>query len=147
MKTFPQVLLENARKLPASAVALRQKRYGIWQEISWQDYARRMVDTARGLLASGLKRGDRVAIIAANREEWLYAELGTLAVGGVAVGIYIESDASEIEYVINQCEATVVFAEDQEQVDKLFSLATRCRLYVGLSISNGKGSVNIAIRA
>ncbi|SIR45240.1 AMP-binding protein [Bosea sp. TND4EK4] len=122
MKTFPQELLDNARTLPASAVALRQKRYGIWQEISWQDYARRMIDTARGLLACGLKHGDRVAIIAANREEWLYAELGTLAVGAVAVGIYIESVASEIEYVINQCEATVVFAEDQEQVDKLLSL-------------------------
>jgi len=125
MKTFPQELLENARNLPASAVALRQKRYGIWQEISWQDYARRMVDTARGLLVSGIKRGDRVAIIAANREEWLYAELGTLAVGAIAVGIYIESVASEIEYVINQCDATVVFAEDQEQVDKLLSLGDK----------------------
>ena len=125
MRTFPQQLLENARSLPASSVALRQKRYGIWQEISWQQYAHRVIETARGLLACGLKRGDRVLIIGANREEWLYAELGVMAVGAIAVGVYIESVASEIEYILAQCDATVVFAEDQEQVDKLLSLGDR----------------------
>ncbi len=54
-------------------VALRQKRYGIWQEIGWREYADRAIATARALLASGAKSGDRVAIIAANRVEWLYA--------------------------------------------------------------------------
>lgn len=125
MTTFPQKLLENARNLPASLVALRQKRYGVWREVTWQEYARRVVDTARSLMKSGLKRGDRVAIIAANREEWLYVELGAQAVGAIAVGIYIESIESEIEHVLEQCKATVVFAEDQEQVDKLLALGDK----------------------
>jgi len=122
MMTFPQQLLENARTLPATSIALRQKRYGIWQEIGWREYARRMMDTARGLRSCGIGRGDRVAIIAANRKEWLYAELGTQAIGAISVGIYIESIEAEIQHVINLCEATVVFADDQEQVDKLLAL-------------------------
>ena len=64
-------------------------------------------------------------IIGANREEWLYAELGVMAVGAIAVGVYIESVVSEIEHVLGQCEATIIFAEDQEQVDKLLSLGDR----------------------
>ena len=122
MMTVPQQLLENARSLPETAIALRQKRYGIWQEIGWREYAERMVDTARGLLACGLERGDRVAIIAANRKEWLYAELGAQAVGAISVGVYIESTEAEIQYVVNLCECSVVFADDQEQVDKLLAL-------------------------
>lgn len=122
MKTLPQQLLENARNLPATSVALRQKRYGIWQEIGWREYADRMIDTARGLLAYGVGRGDRIAIIAANRKEWLYAELGIQAIGAISVGVYIESGEAEIQYVVNLCEASVVFADDQEQVDKLLAL-------------------------
>lgn len=122
MTTFPQQLLQNARNRSATSIALRQKRYGIWQEIGWREYADRMVDTARGLLACGVGRGDRVAIIAANRKEWLYAELGIQALGAISVGIYIESTETEIQYVVNLCEASVVFADDQEQVDKLLAL-------------------------
>ncbi|MCA0319188.1 MAG: AMP-binding protein [Proteobacteria bacterium] len=120
--TFPQQLLANARQLPASMVALRQKRYGIWQEIGWREYADRAIATARALLASGAKDGDRVAIIAANRVEWLYAELGVQAIGAYAVGIYLESTSEEILHVVSQCDASFVFAEDQEQVDKLLAL-------------------------
>lgn len=120
--TFPQQLIGNARQLPSSLVALRQKRYGIWQEIGWRDYADRMIATARALLACGARRGDRIAIIAANRVEWLYAELGVQAIGAYAVGIYLESTADEILHVVGQCDASIVFAEDQEQVDKLLSL-------------------------
>lgn len=122
MTTFPQKLLENARSLPETFVALRQKRYGIWQEIGWREYARGVIDTARGLRSCGVGRGDRVAIVAANRKEWLYAELGIQAIGAISVGVYIESTEAEIQHVVNLCEACVVFADDQEQVDKLLAL-------------------------
>ncbi|KAJ8136656.1 hypothetical protein OY671_010131, partial [Metschnikowia pulcherrima] len=106
-------------------VALRQKRYGVWQEIGWQEYADRMIATARASSTSGAKRGDRIAIIAANRVEWLYAELGIQAIGAFAVGIYSESTAQEISHIVSQCDASVIFAEDQEQVDKSLELGDR----------------------
>lgn len=117
--TFPQQLRENATGPQAQAIALRQKRYGIWRETSWATYYDKVLLTAAVLQDIGLTKGDRIAIIAGNRDEWLYAELGAQALGAIVVGVYLECTPAEIMHICNLCEPTVVFAEDQEQVDKM----------------------------
>jgi long-chain acyl-CoA synthetase len=123
--TLPQLLVRGAERFGDRKVALREKEFGIWQEVTWAGYLRRVRDFSLGLVALGLPRGGTVAIIGDNRPEWLYAELAAQAAGAVSVGIYQDSTLNEVAYVIDHSDATVVVAEDQEQVDKILDIRDR----------------------
>jgi len=102
--------------------ALREKVNGLWREISWQEYGHQTRNTALGFMALGLHPGDRVAIISENNPEWLYSDMGTLAAGGVTVGIYPTDSANQVEYVLNHSGAVFYIAEDEEQLDKVLEV-------------------------
>ncbi len=115
--SLPYKLLSRAAS-DGESVALRHKKLGIWREYTWNDYA----DTARlvglGLRSLGVAKGDKVAVHAENRPEWVFADLATQGIGGVSVGVYPTSPAAEVRYLLEHSEAKVVFAEDEEQLDK-----------------------------
>ena len=115
---LPHMLRLQAQQRPG-AVAIRQKRYGIWQPITWQQYFDRASAVGLGFLALGLSPGGHVAILAENRVEWLLAQLGANLAGGVAVGVYSTSPAGEVAYVLSHSDAEIVVCEDQEQADKV----------------------------
>jgi long-chain acyl-CoA synthetase len=119
--TFPRLLARNARAFP-DRVALREKEFGIWQSYSWSAYQEHVRDFSLGLVGLGLQRGDKVAIIGDNRPEWVWSEIAAQAAGAASVGIYQDSNLAEVAYVIDHCDATVVVAEDQEQVDKILDM-------------------------
>ncbi|MBW1980917.1 MAG: AMP-binding protein [Deltaproteobacteria bacterium] len=121
-KTLPALLKRNAERYGNARTALREKEYGIWQSVSWQQYYQHVKNFALGLKALGYGRGDKVAIIGDNRPEWLYAELAAQALGAVPLGIYQDSILTEVAYIINHSEARLVVAEDQEQVDKILEM-------------------------
>ena len=93
--TMVQMLQRRAEQTP-NATALRQKDYGIWQPISWQSYWARARDVAAGLLKLGLSDGGHVGILCENRCEWVIAQFGIGAAGGIAVGVYATSPAPEV---------------------------------------------------
>jgi long-chain acyl-CoA synthetase len=117
-KTFPRLLAERAAERPGD-VALQEKLYGIWQSITWQEYADRVRDFGHGLASLGVTRGDIVAVLGDNRPEWLIAEVAAQSIGAAVVGIYPTSLDEEIVHILTVAKAKVVIAEDQEQVDKL----------------------------
>jgi long-chain acyl-CoA synthetase len=119
--TFPRLLARNARTI-GDRVALREKEFGIWQSVSWRRYHERVRDFSLGLVALGVQRGDKVAIIGDNRPEWVYAEIAAQAAGAASIGIYQDSNLTEVAYVIDHCDASIVVAEDQEQVDKILEM-------------------------
>jgi long-chain acyl-CoA synthetase len=125
--TFPQLLQNLARK-QADAVAMQEKRYGIWQPITWAEYERRVRRFAHGLDSLGFGREDVLAILGDNRPEWLISELAAQSLGGISVGLYPDGIVEEVEHVIEQGRVRVVVAEDQEQVDKLLALRDRGRI-------------------
>jgi long-chain acyl-CoA synthetase len=116
--TLPKLLREHARRTP-QRVALREKQFGIWQPVTWGQYLERVRDFALGLRALGFGRGDTLGIIGDNRPEWLYAELAAQSLGGAAVGVYQDSLADQVRYIVDHSDARIVVVEDQEQVDKL----------------------------
>ncbi len=120
--TLPQHLRDRAEGPQGTRVALRYKDRGIWQEFTWGEYQAHVRAFGLGLVALGLRPGEKVAILSDNRPEWLYAEVGTLAVGGIAVGVYQDAIAREIGYVVDHADATYVVAEDQEQLDKVLEV-------------------------
>src|SRR5690606_19542931 len=97
---------------------MRHKELGLWQPITWEEYAHRVRLVANGLLALGLNYGDRVGLIGENRPEWLYADLGIQAAGGVTAAIYATNSADQCAYILSHSESRFWFVEDEEQLDK-----------------------------
>ena len=110
-------LLEHSQMRP-NDVAIRHKKFGIWQEFSWGQYFEIVKSVAFGFYELGVREGDKVAIHSENRPEWVFADLGAQTLGSVAVGIYPTSPASEVEYLLNHSEASVLVVEVEEQLDK-----------------------------
>ncbi len=108
--------------LTPDVVAMREKDFGIWQEITWAAFWESIELAAHALLDLGVQPGDRVSIHSEDRPEWLMLDLATVAVRGVTVGFYPTNPTAEVEYMLTDCGARVHFAEDQEQVDKLFEM-------------------------
>jgi long-chain acyl-CoA synthetase len=123
--SLPAHVLRHAAERP-DAVALRDKHLGRWRETTWKGYAERIARAAGGLRGLGVGPGDRVAIHAENRVEWVVADLAVQALGAISVGIYPTSPEAEVEYLLGHSGARVVVAEDEEQLDK--ALAVRARV-------------------
>jgi long-chain acyl-CoA synthetase len=121
---LPQQLLYWAGQRP-DEVALRQKEYGVWQPITWKQYAEQSRWFGLGLLKLGLQPGQSVAVLGENCKEWVFAELGTAMVGGITAGVYPTSPAPEVEYLLALSEAPIIVCEDQEQLDKVLSVRER----------------------
>lgn len=107
-------------------VAMRAKRLGIWSDVSWAEYAEQVDLVGHALLGLGIEPGDRVAIHSENRPEWLYTDLGTVAVRGITVGLYPTNPAAEVAYLLNDSGSRILIAEDQEQVDKALEVEAQC---------------------
>jgi len=122
--TYPKLLRLNARE-HGHEIALREKDFGLWRLFTWNDYQTRVQDFALGLIELGLGRGDVIGIIGDNRPDWVAAEIATHAIGGLSLGLYRDVLDDEAAYLLNYGEAKLVFAEDEEQVDKLLTLADR----------------------
>ena len=123
--TVPALFFRRVAEL-GDQTALRQKVLGLWRDISWTDYGENVRAAACGLIALGVAPGDCVAIIGENIPEWLYADLGCQAAGGVAVGIYTTNSAEECAYILGHSESRVFVVENEEQLDK--ALETRAGL-------------------
>jgi long-chain acyl-CoA synthetase len=119
--TFPTFLARLAAERPDD-VALQEKRYGVWQPITWREYQDRVRNVAHAFDQLGIGRGDVLAVLGDNRPEWLISELAAQAVGAAVVGIYPTSVGDEIRHVLEHARVRIVVAEDQEQVDKLLAL-------------------------
>ena len=115
--TVPTLFQRQAKRY-GDKVALRDKVYGIWRDISWREYDVKVKEVAYGLMALGMKKGEKAAIISENCPEWLYSDLGILHAGGVTVGIYTTSSAREVQYVVDHSDSRFFFVEDEEQLDK-----------------------------
>jgi long-chain acyl-CoA synthetase len=137
--TLPGLLLRNAGRFGHEQAALREKEFGIWQAVTWQQYLEHVRDFSLGLIAIGVKPGEAVGIIGDNRPEWVYAELAAQAAGAVPFGIFQDAIIGELTYIIDHSEATLVVAEDQEQVDKILGLKSQLPRLKKIIYSDPKG--------
>src|SRR6267378_3589414 len=106
--------------------AIREKKFGVWQPTSWRQWLEISKDIAYALDAVGFRPGDVASIIANAVPEWVFADMGILCAGGVSSGIYPTDSAVQVEYLVNDSRTRVVFAEDEEQLDKLLTCRSRC---------------------
>ncbi|WFT96422.1 AMP-binding protein [Bradyrhizobium barranii] len=106
--------------------AIREKKFGIWQPTSWREWLEISKEIAYALRASGFLPGEVASIIANAVPEWVHADMGILCAGGVSSGIYPTDASSQVEYLVNDSRTRVIFAEDEEQLDKVLACRARC---------------------
>lgn len=125
IRTLPTRIRARAATDP-DRVAMREKRFGLWQDITWSDYWDKVSTVAHALVSLGVQPGDRVAVHSENRPAWLYSDLGTIAVRGITMGLYPTNPSTEVSYLLRDSGSKVLIAEDQEQVDKALEVEHEC---------------------
>lgn len=120
--TLPISLRATAKRFVHKRTAMRQKDRGIWRSFTWEESFEHTRDLALGLTRLVFQRGEKACIIGDNDPQYFWAQLAVQSVGGVAVGIFTDSSPVEIEYIVAHSDATLVFAKDQEQCDKLIEI-------------------------
>jgi long-chain acyl-CoA synthetase len=123
--TFPKLLLEHSKQRGGQP-AIREKNRGIWHTWTWAALAGEVVALAGALSARGVQRGTYVALIGDNRPRLYAAMCAAQWLGAVAVPLYQDAAAGEILSPIQRAGVTHVFAENQEQVDKLLDILPQC---------------------
>jgi long-chain acyl-CoA synthetase len=122
--------------------ALQRRVGGTWQPISHRTLAERVRRVALGLQASGMKRGDRVAILSENRPEWAIADYGCLTGAMADVPVYPNLPPEQLAYILRDSGATAIFASTAEQAAKVQAIRSTCpalRLAIGFGASRDPG--------
>jgi long-chain acyl-CoA synthetase len=125
LDTFPKLLLHHAKER-GERPAIREKSRGIWRTISWRELAEEAAALAAAASERGLQRGAHVALLGDNRPRLYAAMCAAQWLGAVVVPLYQDATADEIASLIEIGKVTHVFAENQEQVDKLLAILPRC---------------------
>src|SRR5436853_6016991 len=106
--------------------AIREKKFGIWQPTTWREWLAISKDIAYALHAIGFQPGEVASIMANAVPEWVLADMGILCAGGVSSGIYPTDSAAQVEYLVNDSSTKIIFAEDEEQLDKILTCRAHC---------------------
>ena len=125
--SIPQLLRWRVQNT-GDKVALREKDFGCWNSYTWNQYYDYVCKTSLGLLEIGLKKGDIIALIGDNIPEMLFIALGAQSIGAISAGIYQTTMPDEIAQLLTYMKVTVVFCDDQEQVDKLVEIREKVPL-------------------
>jgi len=112
-------IFEATAHAQADRPAMARKRGGTWERTTWRGYRDAVRQTARALVATGVKPGQGVVILAFNRPEWYVANLAAIAVGARPAGIYTNSTPEQCRYVTEHAEAAVAFVENRDALDRL----------------------------
>lgn len=118
VNSVPAMFQERVRKY-GDRVFMRQKVDGAWRDVSWKQQGDRVRRLAKGLLALGVAKGDRIAILSENRPEWAAADLAILSVGAADAPIYATNTPDQCSYVVRDSGAVVCFASTSAQLGKL----------------------------
>ena len=123
----------------AQRVAALHKISGAWKPLTWAELAALAEDAAWGLIALGVKPGEKVSLIGATRVEWTVADLGIAHVAAVSVPIYHSNTADEIRFIVQNSGASLVFAEDDKQLRKLREVRAQLPAVRNVVLLEGEG--------
>ena len=136
--TFPK-LLTHHMKVRGGSPAIREKKHGIWKTLTWQQFGDEVVAIASALSAEGVKPSDHVAMLGDNRPRLYVAMAAAQWLGAIAVPLYQDAAAAEISFPIQNANVSHIFAENQEQVDKLLEILPQCPSIQRIYFDNDRG--------
>ncbi|MFJ9187092.1 MULTISPECIES: AMP-dependent synthetase/ligase [unclassified Streptomyces] len=113
--SLAEIPFDNAREAPSDPVLSRKDAEGVWQDVTAADFAAEVLAVAKGLMAEGLRAGDRVAIMARTTYEWTLLDFASWAAGLVTVPIYPTSSAFQARWILQNSGAVACAVESKEQ--------------------------------
>ncbi|MGW0667937.1 AMP-dependent synthetase/ligase [Streptomyces sp. NPDC002746] len=113
--SLAEIPFDNAREAPADAVLSRKQPDGSWQDVTAAEFAAEVLAVAKGLIAEGLRGGDRIAIMARTTYEWTLLDFAAWAAGLVTVPIYPTSSAFQARWILQDSGAAACAVETAEQ--------------------------------
>lgn len=116
--SIPHRVLRMAAERP-STIAYQAKVNGRWQPTTWKTYGDQIRCAARAMIALGLPRGGKVAILGFNRPEWVIFDHAAMMAGGCPAGIYTTCSAEEVQYIVHHSESLLVLVENADQLAKI----------------------------
>lgn len=145
--TFENLIeaFEHTVDTKGKSTAFRFVEHKEWQTLNWNQSRERVFHIAGALAQFGLKKGDRVAILSKTCVEWTLSDLAILAAGGVTVPIYESLIENQVEYILNDSQAKVVFVQNQVQLSKVLAVhdnlpeLKQIVVFEGLSSKKQKG--------
>ncbi len=120
-QSIPAILKENADRFH-DRTAISYKKHGVFLSLTYAEFYERVLQLARGLCKAGMEPGDKVAIFSENRLGWAISDFGIQAGGGITVPIYATNTGEQAAYIINHCEARIVFVSTKAQYEKLLEI-------------------------
>jgi long-chain acyl-CoA synthetase len=117
---------QNVATAWPAKVAYRVKSGGRFVPVTWSEQRQAVLGLARSLLALGAQRGDRVAILARTRLEWIQADTAIVGCGAATVGVYPSNTGPDCAWILRHSGSSIAIVEDQAQLDKV--LAARSEL-------------------
>ncbi|MFD0036156.1 AMP-dependent synthetase/ligase [Streptomyces anulatus] len=113
--SLAEIPFDNAREAPSDPVLSRKDAEGAWQDVTAAEFAAEVLAVAKGLMAEGLRAGDRVAIMARTTYEWTLLDFASWAAGLVTVPIYPTSSAFQARWILQNSGAVACAVESKEQ--------------------------------
>ena len=132
MDTFGQTV-----KAHGDQAALKHKRNGRWETLTWKDYDAHVRATAKAFMALGLEAGKAVSILANNCPQWFISDLAAIFSGAIPGGIYTTSTPEQCHYITEHSEANIVVVEDAAQLAKFATLWPRLPDLKAIVMMNG----------
>ena len=141
-ETIP-AMFWNAVAQRGDTTWLRQKHLGIWRSASWQQTGIAVGEIAAGLMSLGFAKGECASILANTVVEWVWTDLAVLSAAGVANGIYPTDASSQVQYLCEDSRTTVLFVEDDEQLDKALEVRDQLPLLRKIVVFDMEGLSNL----
>ena len=139
-KTIPELFVflteEHAKKNEKEF--LKRKIEGKYKGITYAEFKEETELFAFGLKSIGVKREDKIAIIAENRPEWVYSDMAILSLGAIDVPLYPSLTSDSIEYILNNSEAKGIILSNKFQLNKVLKIKHNCRHLQFIIILNEK---------
>lgn len=124
-KTIAEAYVRRAKANPQK-VGFRYKKSGEWKEVTFAEHFETTKRLACGLIHGGVKKGDKVCIVGQTSIYWSQFDLAILGCGGVTVPIYPTNTPEDTAYIINHCEASVLFVDEFKNLQKIAEIAKDC---------------------
>src|SRR4051812_48699503 len=120
-EALPDLLASNVAEV-GDQTGFRVRRNGQWQDVTWKEFGDTVAGVAKGLIASGVAAGDRVALQAKTRYEWAVVDFAIWTAGAVTVPIYETSSADQVSWILSDSGATAAIVERDEHANAIQSV-------------------------
>src|SRR3712207_576232 len=120
-EAIPDMLAANVAE-HGDEVGLRRQVDGQWTDVTWREFGEQVAGVAKGLVAAGVRAGDRVALQAKTRYEWTVCDYAIWAAGAVVVPVYETSSADQVAWILSDSGATAAIVERGEHADVVESV-------------------------